>query len=218
MDFRESGAKPTVKTIRAMFHAVAAPEDEALHQQICYGGVMSPTEAHMRLGLMLARSHQASVYSASIRRYQRKNNVSALHWNRIDYCGRSINVCSIDGMMSPTKADVREMRINKWEIVYFLSDIQRYFKTWHWDESQDEYEEWQDKGWDAAIDQLKECYWISLHFTDSISQIMSVETGEKWEQPDTHFSIQGFEKPPTYDYTSEGCEVWLQLNNSKPSY
>lgn len=210
--------KTTQETIVAMLDRIAIPRDEALHQQLCYGGVMSEAEALLRIDMRCAKVEVMNRASRSICRYQRKQGVSALYWGKIEYCGRSLRICRINPMLTPTKADVQELRRNKWEIIAFLADIQAYFKTWIWDKNKPDYEEWQERGWAIALESLKQCQWLHFHFTDFISEVLALETGEKYERPDTHFAIYGFEKHPAYDYTSEGCEFWMQLNNSKPSY
>jgi hypothetical protein len=170
---------PNIDTIESMLAVIEIPRDELLHQQLCYGNAMSVVEAHLRLDMLFEKSDRMRQYASAIRRYQRKHQISALQWGTIEYCGRSIRVCSIHEMMSPTRSDVQAMRENKREIIRFLSDVQRYFKTWCWDGSKPSYQEWQVKSWESVLDDLKQCYWIALRFNDCISATLDVTTGEK---------------------------------------
>ena len=205
-------------------HLTDSLDDSELEQHLCYGGILHPMEARLRLEIMRVKTKTANHYRKSIRRHQRRRGVSGLVWETIEYCGYSVQIPTIDHQLSATKQDVKIVRGQKGKIIEFLSQVQKYFKLWEYEEKRptEEYP-WVQTPWEEALSKLQNAEWIEVDFQDYIATIHTAKevkkgiyicSGETFEQPSTHFTIFGCLQPLT---SSDNSPIWFELNNDRPS-
>ena len=211
----------------------AGDYDPILSNHVAYGGMLSPVEVEIRIGVREAKAKQTQSYRKAICRQQVKQGISGLTWISLTYCGYSVDVPRPHDALRLTRQDRRMLRASKAVILSnFLDFVQQYFRVW-W--HNDDFEEaglypWVELSWQQARSQLEEMDWIDLFFFDDIVESHEVadvkdlvdgrqciEFDEPIEQPQLYFDIFA-DVFPSESATDPLGVSFYQLNNDMPGW
>lgn len=165
-------------------------------------------EAQLNFDLFMTRAREMQVRLKSIRRYQRRRNISGIVWRDLSYCGYSVRIPTINEELSATRSDARTLSQHKGEIIDFLIAIQKYFRLWRYRNCS-----WEEVSWKRETPKLFIANWINLTFRDAI--VTAHEGGGLIERPEIEFHIAIYLNPAT---DANDTPYLLKLTNHPPSW